>query len=222
VKRYPILIAAVLLGIFAIIGTGLVVATHHFTDARIAENERQALLRKLHAIVPADSINNDIATDTITAHAPDLLGVDGTPIYRGRHDGKPVAVVLEAVVPDGYSAPIKMLVAVRHDGTLGGVRVVSHKETPGLGDRIDETKSDWILGFTGKSLGNPPIDKWKVKRDGGVFDQFTGATITPRSVVKAVKNALIFARQQGDRLYEIPTGGELWPKGSKPQPVEKE
>ncbi len=88
-----------------------------------------------------------------------------------------------------------------YDGTLGGVRVVSHKETPGLGDKIEETRSDWIHGFDNKSLGNPALDAWKVKRDGGVFDQFTGATITPRSIVKAVKNTLIYVQQHRDALY---------------------
>jgi electron transport complex protein RnfG len=105
------------------------------------------------------------------------------------------------VVPDGYSGPIKLLVAVNYDGTLGGVRVISHKETPGLGDKIEESRSDWVLGFNGKSLTDPLLEKWKVKRDGGIFDQFTGATITPRSIVSAVKHTLLYERDHRDALY---------------------
>ncbi len=197
----PILAAAVILGTFSVLGVGLVSATYEGTKQRIADNERQSLLRKLHAIVPADSVDNDMVSDRITVHDSHLLGTDTTYVYRGRKAGEAVAVVLTPVVPDGYSGPIKLLVAVRKDGTLGGVRVVSHKETPGLGDKIEEEKSDWMLGFNGKSLDNPSLEQWKVQRDGGHFDQFTGATITPRSIVKAVKNTLLYVRQHDAALY---------------------
>lgn len=196
----PILIAAAILGGFAVLGVGLVSATYEATKERIAHNERLSLLRKLQAIVPANTVDNDMVTDRIKIHEPEL-GTHTTYVYRGRKNGEPVAAVLTPVVPDGYSGPIKLLVAVRVDGTLGGVRVVSHKETPGLGDKIEEERSDWIFGFTGKSLQNPAEDQWGVKRDGGVFDQFTGATITPRSIVKTVKRTLLYVQNQGDKLY---------------------
>jgi Na+-translocating ferredoxin:NAD+ oxidoreductase subunit G len=106
------------------------------------------------------------------------------------------------VVPDGYAGPIQLLVSVLRDGTVGGVRVLFHHETPGLGDKIEERKSDWVLSFDGKSLSNPTLEGWAVKRDGGEFDQFTGATITPRAIVQAVKNTLIYVQQQGDALFE--------------------
>lgn len=198
----PILIASLILGAFAVLGVGLVSATYEATKERIAYNERLSLLRKLQAIVPADTVDNDMITDRIIMHNPELLGSDSTHVYRGRKDGAPVAAVLTTIVPDGYSGPIKLLVAVRKDGGLGGVRVVSHKETPGLGDKIEEERSDWIYGFKDKSLENPPLDQWKVKRDGGHFDQFTGATITPRSIVNSVKNVLLFVQQQGAVIYE--------------------
>jgi electron transport complex protein RnfG len=162
------------------------------------------MLKKLEAIVPAGSIGNDPIADRIEVQSQDLLGAASTNVYRVRKDGEPVAVVLNPIVPDGYAGPIKLLVAVMKDGTLGGVRVVSHHETPGLGDKIEEQRSDWVLGFTGKSLSNPTEDKWKVKRDGGVYDQFTGATISPRSIVKAVANTLRFVQAQGDGLYTQP------------------
>jgi electron transport complex protein RnfG len=203
-KTVPILIAGLVLGAFAVVGVALVAVTHAATAERIASNDRMTMLKKLEAIVPAGSIGNDPIADRIEVQSQDLLGAASTNVYRVRKDGEPVAVVLNPIVPDGYAGPIKLLVAVMKDGTLGGVRVVSHHETPGLGDKIEEQRSDWVLGFTGKSLSNPTEDKWKVKRDGGVYDQFTGATISPRSIVKAVANTLRFVQAQGDGLYTQP------------------
>jgi len=215
-NKIPILIAAGILGAFAVTGVGLVAVTHKLTDERIAANERAAMLSKVKAIVPADRMDNDPLTDRIQVSDPDLLGSEATDVYRVRSGEGPVAVILNPIVPDGYAGPIKLLVAVLHDGSLGGVRVLSHHETPGLGDRIDEAKSDWIFSFAGKSLGAPPLERWKVKRDGGDFDQFTGATITPRSIVKAVKNTLLFVQGQGNALYTTPSGQLLAaaPKGA--------
>ncbi|MEW8101728.1 MAG: electron transport complex subunit RsxG [Candidatus Thiodiazotropha endolucinida] len=201
-NRHAILIAAAILASFAVLGTSLVTMTHAFTKERIELNEREALLRSLHALVPSESIDNDMISDVITVSAKDSLGWDEATVYRGRKQEQPVAVVLNTVVPNGYSGPIKLLVAVRYDGTLGGVRVISHKETPGLGDKVEESRSDWIYGFNGKSLHNPPLKKWGVKRDGGVFDQFTGATVTPRAIVQAVKKTLLYVRDHKDALYD--------------------
>jgi electron transport complex protein RnfG len=154
-------------------------------------------------------MDNDPLLDRIEVSNPDLLGAETTSVYRVRNDDEPVAVILNPVVPNGYAGPIRLLVSVKTDGTLGGVRVLEHHETPGLGDKIDERKSDWIREqFAGKSLGDPPEEQWRVKRDGGAFDQFTGATITPRSIVAAVKNALKFVTQQGNALYAQPSIAE--------------
>jgi electron transport complex protein RnfG len=201
-KRQAILIAAVILAAFAVLGASLVTLTHAFTKVRIAQNEREALLRSLYALVPSESIDNDIIADVISVNARGLLGNEETTVYRGRRLEQPVAVVLNTIVPNGYSGPIKLLVAVRYDGTLGGVRVISHKETPGLGDKVEESRSDWIYSFNGKSLLNPPLEKWGVKRDGGEFDQFTGATVTPRAIVNAVKKTLLYVRDNREALYD--------------------
>ncbi|MET0102393.1 MAG: electron transport complex subunit RsxG [Sedimenticola sp.] len=201
-NKHPILIAGLLLAMFAVAGTGLVAFTQDQTKARIAANEREALLRSLTALVPADTIDNDIVTDTLFVNDTERLGGDHIQVYLGRKGSSPVAAVFASVVPDGYSGPIKLLVAVRTDGTLGGVRIVSHKETPGLGDKVEERRSDWVHSFRDKSLTNPDISRWKVKRDGGDFDQFTGATVTPRSIVKAVKNTLLYFRDNGLALFE--------------------
>jgi electron transport complex protein RnfG len=208
-NKAPILIASLILGGFAVGGVGLVAVTHQLTTEQIAENQRQAMLEKLAAIVPPERMTNDPLSDRIEVHDQTLLGSPATEVYRVRDDGEPVALILEPVVPDGYAGPIRLLVSVMEDGTLGGVRVLEHHETPGLGDKIDERKSDWIIEqFTGKSLDDPPPEQWTVKREGGAFDQFTGATITPRSVVDAVKDTLIFVRQHGDELYQRPAMGE--------------
>jgi len=199
----PVVISAVFLFLFAVIGSGLVAFTHDNTAERIAENQRRALLRSLNELIPKDQYDNDVYADILYVHDSELLGTDeAVPVYRARKGGWPVAVVLAPVAPDGYNGNIRLLVAVRLDGTLAGVRVLAHRETPGLGDNIEADRSDWIRGFTGKSLTNPKQDRWKVKRDGGAFDQFTGATITPRAVVKAVKNTLLYFRANGDKLFE--------------------
>jgi len=199
----PVVISAAFLFLFAVIGSGLVAFTHDNTAERIAENQRRALLRSLNELIPKDQYDNDVYADILYVHNSELLGTDeAVPVYRARKGGWPVAVVLAPVAPDGYNGNIRLLVAIRLDGTLAGVRVLAHRETPGLGDNIEADRSDWILGFTGKSLNNPKQDRWKVKRDGGAFDQFTGATITPRAVVKAVKNALLYYRANGDKLFE--------------------
>ena len=198
---HSVLVAGALLGLFSVSAAGLVAVTHVATVDRIAQNERQALLDRLAVIVPTEHLTNDVAQDRIEVSDRERLGSDRTVVYRARQDGRPAGLVLTPVVPDGYAGPIRLLVAVLPDGTLGGVRVLAHKETPGLGDKIEEAKSDWVLGFAGRSLDDPPPARWKVRRDGGDFDQFTGATITPRSVVKAVKNTLLYVRDKGDALY---------------------
>ncbi len=197
--------SALLLGLFAVVGTGVVALTHTLTHERILANERAVLERALHAVMPPEAHDNDLLADRIEVLAPDLLGTaDPVPVYRARRGGRPVGVVLTPVAPDGYNGRIRLIVGIYADGTVSGVRVLSHHETPGLGDAIEAEKSDWILGFTGRSLGDPPPERWRVRRDGGDFDQLTGATITPRAVVKAVRNTLIYFRNHRDELFAAP------------------
>jgi Na+-translocating ferredoxin:NAD+ oxidoreductase subunit G len=204
--RYqPILISSMFLFLFAVVGSGLVAFTHDLTAERIARNERRALLASLNELVPAQRYDNDIFTDTLTLPGAGLPGLAGpVTVYRARQDGQPVAAVLAVTAPDGYGGAIRLLVAVNVDGTLAGVRVVAHRETPGLGDLIERERSDWIESFAGRSLGDPPLEHWKVRRDGGAFDQFTGATITPRAVVSAVRDALIYFRANRQALFATP------------------
>jgi len=199
--------AAAILAGFAVIGALLVAITWQSTEERIAENERAFLLRSLTDVLPEGAYDNAVHDDAITVTDPVLLGTDDpVTVYRARRDGQPVAVVLTPVAPGGYSGPIRLLVGVLEDGTLSGVRVVAHRETPGLGDKIEVERDDWILDFTGRRLGRPPLEQWAVRRDGGVFDQFTGATITARAVVSAVRDALIYFEANRDRLFSTPAG----------------
>lgn len=196
------LTAAAILGIFAMIGAGLVGMTFEGTKERIATNEREFLLRTLNEMVPAEAYDNDIYADTIAVTSKKLLGSkEPLTIYRARKNNKPIAAIITAHAPDGYNGTIKLLVAVDLAGQIGGVRVLAHKETPGLGDSIEVERSPWINSFYGHSLNAPDKQGWRVKKDGGVFDQFTGATITPRAIVKAVYRALIFYYLNREALF---------------------
>lgn len=197
-----IIITTIILLLFAISGTALVVYTFDNTRERISANERATLLRKLHQLIPQQQHDNVLLDDTLTIINTPLLGtLEPVTVYRARKAGQPVALVITPVAPDGYSGIIKLLVGINVDGTLNGVRVVAHRETPGLGDAIDEKRSDWIHLFDNRSLQDPPLDRWAVRKDGGDFDQLTGATITPRAVVKAVRQTLLYYRDNQDALF---------------------
>ncbi len=193
--------AALMLGVFSLIGIGLVTLVFYITGPKVSQNQHDELLRSLKVIMPADLYDNDLVSDTLHVSDSRLGGAEPVAIYRARKNAQPVAAVIASSAPDGYNGTIKLLVAIMEDGRLAGVRVVAHKETPGLGDRIEVQRSNWILTFTGKSLTQPDEKLWAVKRDGGVFDQFTGATITPRAVVKAVKNALLYFQQHKQVIF---------------------
>ena len=198
-----ILLSGLFLWVFAVLGTGFVAITEDTTRDQIVENERRVLLRNLHQLLPAEALDNDIATDTVEVPASPLLGSQqsGT-VYRARLKGKPVAAIFNSIAPNGYSGKIYLLIGVYVDGSLAGVRAVKHQETPGLGDGIEVRKSDWILDFNGKSLDSPGRSKWAVKRDGGVFDQLTGATITPRAIVQAVEKTLLYYDQNATTIFD--------------------
>ncbi len=187
---------------FATVGTGLVAFTYNQTRQRIEHNEQEAILRNLRVLIPSEIHNNDLLEDKITVYDRALLGTsEPVTVYRARYDDRLVAAVLTPVAPDGYNGTIKLLIGIYWNGTLSGVRIVSHRETPGLGDDIDQNRSTWILGLTGRSLSNPAPDAWKVRRDGGIFDQFTGATISPRAVINAIRNCLIYFSINRDKLF---------------------
>ncbi len=177
------------------------------TRHRIQEQERRAVLKQLGELIEPHRYDNVLYDDQYAVTDKTWFPSGQTvTVYRARMHSQPVAVVLRLVATGGYNGNIHLLIGINADGSLSGVRVTSHKETPGLGDAIDSNKSDWILGFSGHSLHNPNRSGWAVKRDGGVFDQFTGATITPRAVVKAVRMALEFYAANEDKIFARQTG----------------
>ncbi len=194
--------AALILAGFSVVGAGLVAVTYTSTKDIIAKAQQAALETSLNQLVPADRYDNRVVEDAIEVVAPEWLGTNQpVTVYRARKNGQPVALFATPYAPDGYSGPIQLLIGVYADGTLAGMRVLAHKETPGLGDGIDEKRSPWILAFAGKSLENPPLERWKVKKDGGAFDQFTGATVTPRAVVKATRQFLEYVQTHQEALF---------------------
>lgn len=202
---------SLVLALFAAVTVAVVAITQQSTESRIAEAERAAQIRALGEILPAHSYDNDLLNSIIYLNEPLLGHRKDTPAYLATLNGQPAAVILQANAPDGYSGTISLLVGILADGTLSGVRVTQHKETPGLGDHIELAKSPWIKSFTGKSLNNPAERGWAVKKDQGDFDQFVGATITPRAVVAAVHKALQYFDQQHTELFAHLTTTEVNP-----------
>jgi electron transport complex protein RnfG len=200
---------ALTLAVVGALGLGGLLALRALTAERIAEQQRAATLRALAVLLPAD-FDNDPQADRIDVVAPAWLGSENPQVVRrARKDGRVDALLLEAVAPDGYNGDIRLLVGVDARGRVIGVRVVEHRETPGLGDPIEIERGPWITGFDGRSLSDPAADAWRVRRDGGAFDQLAGATITPRAVVGAVRRALQFVETHGEALAETPSGATL-------------
>lgn len=193
-----------LAGIAIAMAAGLAVVDSMTRD-RIRHNQQAWLLQRLDTLVPPAAHDNDLLDDAVTVVAPDLLGTgDPVAVYRARRAGQPVAVVVQTVAPNGYRGPIDLLVAIAADGSLLGVQVIRHNETPGLGDAFEHDHGAWLGRFRGKSLDHPPQQRWTVRKDGGEFDAFTGATITPRAIVRSVRYALEYYRANRRQLFEMP------------------
>lgn len=193
---------SILLGLFAVLTTNIIAGTYLGTRERIAQEQRKAEEKALLQIMPANTHDNSMLDDVIvvSSEAPGL-GLRGErKIFIARREGSAIGVIIPVLARDGYTGDIDLIVGIRVDGSVAGVRVLAHKETPGLGDKVDLKKSDWVLGFKDTSLQAPEPELWKVKKDKGHFDQFTGATITPRAVVAAVKRALDYFAENRERL----------------------
>lgn len=201
---------SLVLGLFAVVVTLALAGTQLLTREEIAAQRRAAEARAYSEILPPSRYDNALLDDVRPVDDRELLGLEQPgKILVARRGGQVQAVIVPATAPDGYGGAIGLIVGINADGSVAGVRVVSHKETPGLGDRIDARKSRWIEGFAGRSLGDPAAALWAVKKDGGVFDQFTGATITPRAVTAAVKRTLqYFEANRAALLAPAATGSE--------------
>lgn len=200
-----ILRSAIGLGLFAIITAGTIAATQVLTEDRIDQQVRQAEASALFDIIPERKHDNDLLSTAVPLTPHPLLGIrEPAQAWIARNKVQPVGVILPVVARNGYSGDIRLLVGIDPEGEVLGVRVTSHRETPGLGDKVELRKSDWIRSFAGKALGRPEVDRWRVAKDGGTFDQFTGATITPRAVVSAVRDALLYFKDHRQRLLGEP------------------
>ena len=196
--------AGLSLALFAFISVLFVATTDRLTASKIAKNQAMMLLKALNEIAPVDSYDNDLVKSKVVLNPAGTGFVRSTPVYLATKNGKPATAIFEVTTLKGYSGAITLLVGVNAQHKhLTGVRVVKHKETPGLGDKMETRKSNWVMGFNGKSLSNPDINDWQVRKDGGAFDQFTGATITPRAIVNAVKSTLLYAQDNMDALFDI-------------------
>ncbi|WP_340617620.1 electron transport complex subunit RsxG [Xenorhabdus entomophaga] len=198
----------IILAIFAACTTGLTAIVYSLTKDRIAE--QAALQHKilLDQIVPPALYDNKMQEECYLVVDKALGNTQPHHLYLARKNGVPVAAALESTAPDGYSGAIQLLVGANFSGKVLGVRVTEHHETPGLGDKIDTRISDWINAFSGKKVMSENDHNWAVKKDGGEFDQFTGATITPRAVVNAVKRTALYLETVPEQLSSLPTCGE--------------
>ena len=192
----------VILATLAAFCTVLVAVTHRYTEPLIHANEQAYLEQSLKPVLGGIEYENELSKSVIKLPAPHgLPGNEPAIIYRIYADGTPAAALFIVTARDGFAGPIKLLIGVRIDGTVTAVRVLEHKETPGLGDMIDSSKSDWLQQFNSRSLASPDQGLWKIKRDDGAFDQLTGASITPRAVIKAVKETLLYFESNSDAIF---------------------
>ena len=200
---------ALVLAMFALACTAFVALTHQLTRQTIIEQEQAQLLRVLDDLLPSSSHDEPLFDHCVMLSNKQFLGSsEPLPVFTAVKNGHAQGYAIEAIAPDGYSGEIKLMVGVDTQGMLSGVRVLNHNETPGLGDKIELKKSAWILSFNGKNLTGEDDSRWAVRNDGGQFDAFTGATITPRAVVKAVRKVLLLVSQQPHLLTQAPACGE--------------
>ncbi|TVL19206.1 electron transport complex subunit G [Shewanella xiamenensis] len=198
-----------LLALFALLCTGLVAVVNQQTFDEIKLQQQKELMGILHQLIPDDLHDNELTAQCTLLQNKEALGTDDAlPAYIATAAGKPVAIALEAIAPDGYNGNIKLIVGINTQGEVLGVRTLSHQETPGLGDKIELRKSDWVTKFVGKVLTSEDDKQWHVQKDGGDFDQFTGATITPRAYVKAVKRAVWYFTQHQAEIFSQPLNCE--------------
>jgi electron transport complex protein RnfG len=198
-----------ILAVFAIVATGLIALTYFGTKDQIALQQQQKLLSILNAVIDESSYDNAIQLDCALVTSSELLGSDEPQhIYRATKQGQAVAAAIETTAPDGYSGKIQLVVGITSSqagsAKVAGVRVLEHKETPGLGDKIDLRISNWVLDFNNQIYNADIATNWAVKKDGGQFDQFTGATITPRAVVNAVKLSVEYYLANKATIFKAP------------------
>ena len=194
---------SLLLGLFALVTTAGIAGTYLATKDAIYAQKRAVEQEALLEIFPRSGHDNSLLDDAFSTEDKTYLQLTKPrQIYIAKKSGMVVGFIFPVSAPDAYTAAIELIVGINIDGSVAGVRILAHRETPGLGDKVELKKSGWVLGFNGRSLFNPKQSLWKVKKDKGIFDQFTGATITPRAVTKAVFNALQYFEKNKAQLLE--------------------
>jgi electron transport complex protein RnfG len=197
------------LAAIAAICAALVAATQQLTATRIAANEQAWLEKSLLPALGGVSFDGSITDSRMILDPPhELPGSDAAIIYRAYSGGVPAAALFAVTAKGGYAGPIRILVGIDITGSVTGVRILEHRETPGLGDGIEASRSDWVFQFDGRSLGDPPIAGWQLQVDGGEFDQLTGASVTPRAVIKAIRETLIYFDAHQAEIFDMPTSTE--------------
>ena len=198
-RQRPLLV----LGVVAAAAAVLLASVHQWTAAPIAEQAERRAHATLTQLLPDDSYDNDPIRDRFPAW---IAGLEApSTIHRARQDGEPAALLADVTTSEGYSGPIRLLIALRPNGDVLGVRVLEHRETPGLGDRIERDRSDWITRFDDRALGDPPVDDWRPDRRGGAFDTLSSATITSAAVIDAVRRVLAWQHDNRERIFDIPS-----------------
>ncbi len=195
-RRTPLLLVVVVIGAAAAI-----FITTQVTQQRIARNEQAWFQEQLHAVLNGVSFDNDPFNESMQIVAPDLGTLRPMPAYLARRQKQTVAIALTTIAPDGYRGPMTLLIGIDASERIVGLRVLAHQETPGLGDAFEKRGSHWLEAFIGRSLQSPPQQRWAVRKDGGDFDQFTGATVTPRAIVKATRHALEYVHAHHQQFF---------------------
>jgi electron transport complex protein RnfG len=211
-ERMPVWRGGLVLAVLAAVCTALVALTHRVTAERIEQNEQAWLEQSLQPALADLFYDNDLSQSILVIEPPHALpGNEAVSVYRVFDGTTPVAALFIVTARDGFSGPIRLLVGIDADGRISGVRVIAHQETPGLGDLIEASRSDWIHQFAGTSLDEPDRARWAIKRDGGEFDQLTGASITPRAVIKAIKQTLIYFEEHREAIFAAPDDSQETP-----------
>lgn len=200
-----VLKSGVTLAAIGAVCAALVAITYSLTRERIAANEQAWLEKSLEPALAGLTFEGSVSESMLVVRTPhDLPGTDDVIIYRVYADDLPVAALFAVTARDGYAGAIRVLIGIEYDGTITGIRILEHRETPGLGDKIVASRSDWVFQFDGRSLGDPGLEEWVIKRDGGEFDQLTGASVTPRAVIKVTKETLIYFAAHRDEIFSAP------------------
>lgn len=197
-----------ILAVFAIASTSLVAITNWVTHDTIVEQQQQELQKTLNQVIPQSMHDNQLFASCMLLPSQSTVTTEPLPAYLATKAGQPTAIAIETYAPDGYNGAIKIIVGLDMQGVITSTRVLAHNETPGLGDKIETRKTDWIFGFDHKTVNQSNDSDWAVRKDGGQFDQFTGATITPRAVVKAVKKTVVYFKQNKQSILNQPLNCE--------------